>query len=845
MERAFVSPAVWRQEGLKTGARMKGIEEHMQKITLLALGLGALLMSEPAQASAADRTLDEVRALVKDAEAHGLVRKAKKTKPVDARPAKPGEVIVTVIAGEGKETQSRPAVKGDWVVRNRCEATGNEEYLVAADKFKERYQSTGKPAGPDGWQEYRPLGKVMRFLVLKPEHGEFAFTAPGASAWSRSRATRSSRTRRTPPTPIAWRPRPSPARTKKCANRNEREAAANPHPQALVAPERRPGRGVQEGLVADRRGRAGGNAATDRPAGGPPDGPRRAGRDDGRERHGDRQRASSTSMPASSWAFGIAARRARPASRRHASSRRAAPSFPASSSCTITSATTPSRCGRRSRALRVHRAVAEPSRLPAPGERSHDGDREDPFPPPVPRALCRGQVPRLGGDDQPGHPSLQQRWGVDLLPGHRPQRRADEGPGPARRGRTHPGRDGQRCRGVPGGPRGRHEDAAVPAPAPREGVTRADDETQSARRHFLALEVAPDQWAINEALAGIHASGLLPEDLRLYQGLGGSIVWSPLSNLLLYGATTDIRTARELGIKIGLGSDWSPTGSKNLLCELKVAWLYSQHFLDGLLSPRDLVAMVTRTAAQILRWDAALGSLEPGKRADLLVIGGTSGDPYEALVRATELSVRLVVINGFARYGTASLMRKLAPSHEPLRLKGQSRGLYLEQPTTHPAVAPISLAAARDTLRDGLARIQDLARDLERREQAPALEGRGGRDGRGVVARPRRALPHGPRDPASPPLRRPERLHRTLARISGGRARGRRSAVRAPRPDRPRPPDRRRGPGLPRHSSPPSRTCRPRSRTSCRSSTHRPRRNAVRKSHSVTQPLDRLTVLGL
>jgi len=266
-----------------------------------------------------------------------------------------------------------------------------------------------------------------------------------------------------------------------------------------------------------------------------------------------------------------------------------------------------------------------------------------------------------------------------------------------------------------------------------EGVTRAGDRTQSARRDFLALRVAPDKWAINEALTAIHASGLLPEDLRLFQGLGGSIVWSPLSNLLLYGTTTDVRTARELGVRIGLGSDWSPTGSKNLLCELKVAWLYSQHFLQGLLSPRDLVAMVTRTAAQILRWDAALGSLEAGKRADLLVIGEASGDPYEALVRATELSVRLVVINGFARYGTAKLMGKLAPSHEPLLLKGRSRGLYLDQPTTHPAVAPISLPAARDTLRDGLARIQDFARDLEQREQAPALESATVDAGAGVV----------------------------------------------------------------------------------------------------------------
>jgi hypothetical protein len=150
----------------------------MPKTAVLALALGAILMGDPNPTSAADRTLDEVRAMVKDAQARGLARQAKKTRPVDVRPARPGEVIVTILAGEGKETQSRPAKEGDRVVRNRCEATGNEEYLVAAEKFAERYESTGKPAGPGGWQEYRPLGKIMRFFVLSAEHGEFAFTAP-------------------------------------------------------------------------------------------------------------------------------------------------------------------------------------------------------------------------------------------------------------------------------------------------------------------------------------------------------------------------------------------------------------------------------------------------------------------------------------------------------------------------------------------------------------------------------------------------------------------------------------------------------------------------------------------
>jgi hypothetical protein len=150
----------------------------MMKLAVLALGLGALCMAEPAREVSAHRTLDQVRELMRDAGARGLVRQARKSKLVDARPAKPGEVVVTTIAGEGKETQSKPASEGDWVVRNRCEATGSEEYLVAADKFAGRYERTGKAIAADGWQEFRPLGRVMRFFVVTPEHGAFTFTAP-------------------------------------------------------------------------------------------------------------------------------------------------------------------------------------------------------------------------------------------------------------------------------------------------------------------------------------------------------------------------------------------------------------------------------------------------------------------------------------------------------------------------------------------------------------------------------------------------------------------------------------------------------------------------------------------
>jgi hypothetical protein len=257
-----------------------------------------------------------------------------------------------------------------------------------------------------------------------------------------------------------------------------------------------------------------------------------------------------------------------------------------------------------------------------------------------------------------------------------------------------------------------------------EGLTDPSQPDSPARRHFLALEVAPGDWAITDALSGIHAAGLLPPDFEQLADRGSSMVWSPLSNLLLYGQTSRVEAARAAGVKIGLGGDWSPSGSKNLLAELKVAWLYSQGFLDGLFSARDLVAMATRTAAQILKWDGALGSVEAGKRADLLVIDGAGGDPYESLVRARETSVRLVLINGVPRYGTRELMDALGGGDQTVRVGGEMRRLFLGQETVPGEVAALPLATARSMLAGALRDIRKLARELESRPETRAARRR-------------------------------------------------------------------------------------------------------------------------
>jgi len=247
-----------------------------------------------------------------------------------------------------------------------------------------------------------------------------------------------------------------------------------------------------------------------------------------------------------------------------------------------------------------------------------------------------------------------------------------------------------------------------------EGVTDPAKPLSEARKHFLALQISPTQWALDKTFTGIHSAGLLPDDFDVLANHGSSMVWSPLSNLLLYGDTARVSAAKKAGILIGLGSDWSPTGSKNLLGELKVAWLYNKQNLNGCFKAREIVAMATRDAARILKWDKVAGSIKAGARADLLVVHGVNTESYETLLEASETDIRLVMINGVARYGWPDIMTELAPTDQTVKVGGETRQLFLKQETADPDVGQVSLSKATDELRTALNDIAKLARETEK-----------------------------------------------------------------------------------------------------------------------------------
>jgi hypothetical protein len=150
-----------------------------QRLSLSVLGVFVFLIPSARSAMPQDQIPErDVAALFASAQSEGRIGLARKSRLVDARPARGGEIVITIIAGEGEETRSHSAEAGDWVVRNRCQETGNETYLVKAAKFATRYEGPLSESDAEGWLTFRPRGRKMHYFTVRSDEGTFRFTAP-------------------------------------------------------------------------------------------------------------------------------------------------------------------------------------------------------------------------------------------------------------------------------------------------------------------------------------------------------------------------------------------------------------------------------------------------------------------------------------------------------------------------------------------------------------------------------------------------------------------------------------------------------------------------------------------
>ncbi|RKH36840.1 lamin tail domain-containing protein [Corallococcus sicarius] len=156
----------------------------------------------------------------------------------------------------------------------------------------------------------------------------------------------------------------------------------------------------------------------------------------------------------------------------------------------------------------------------------------------------------------------------------------------------------------------------------------------------------------------IHGVGLTAREISEMAARGTALVWSPRSNISLYGDTAMVTTFKTLGVPIALGTDWIRSGSMNILRELRCAdhlntTRYAKTFTDV-----ELWRMVTSNAADLVDVSEKVGRIAPGKVADLAIyrLRTHQRSPHRAVIDAEPQDVVLTMRGGKPLYGDQGLV---------------------------------------------------------------------------------------------------------------------------------------------------------------------------------------------
>jgi hypothetical protein len=177
--------------------------------------------------------------------------------------------------------------------------------------------------------------------------------------------------------------------------------------------------------------------------------------------------------------------------------------------------------------------------------------------------------------------------------------------------------------------------------------------------------------------AMIHAVGLGAADYALMALGGTSLIWSPRSNITLYGDTARVTTASRLGVRIALGTDWLPSGSMNMLRELQCADSFNATYLDKYFQDWELWEMATSNAAGVTATDDVIGVLAVGKQADISIFAAHGKAPFRSVLDAQPQDVALVMRSGKILYGDANVVGTAATGCDPLDVCGTSKQVCL------------------------------------------------------------------------------------------------------------------------------------------------------------------------
>ena len=227
---------------------------------------------------------------------------------------------------------------------------------------------------------------------------------------------------------------------------------------------------------------------------------------------------------------------------------------------------------------------------------------------------------------------------------------------------------------------------------------------------------------VDDSFAMVHGIALGANDGNTLAEDRASLIWSPRSNIFLYGNTAPVSMLKNQGVLISLSTDWTPSGSMNLGRELICADELNKKYFDNAFSDRELWLMTTYNPAAALHVDEKIGSLKSGHFGDIAIYDGRGKEnPYRAVIEADAQSTVLVLrrssmpfsldgpnyVGSIALYGDAELLSSLpatmhetnapfSPLCEPLEVCGINKFACPLRETwwavSDPSVDPFSLS---------------------------------------------------------------------------------------------------------------------------------------------------------
>jgi 5-methylthioadenosine/S-adenosylhomocysteine deaminase len=188
-------------------------------------------------------------------------------------------------------------------------------------------------------------------------------------------------------------------------------------------------------------------------------------------------------------------------------------------------------------------------------------------------------------------------------------------------------------------------------------VAQNEPEVAAVRRrgHDGALACLVQTGLATSNTVAAHAIYLSNAEFEAWPAYGIAIAHCPASNLKIEARTLPL--ARLVGrVPIGLGTDWTASNnSMDLLVEARLAALVGKMRADDpqALPVAQMVRMLTIDGARVLGLDGLIGSIEAGKRADLVVFDANRlettpmHDPMANLIYSMgPRSVRDVLVDG-------------------------------------------------------------------------------------------------------------------------------------------------------------------------------------------------------